>query len=227
MRRRTGGRLASPRDPDPTLGVPGRRAARARRAHREPVRGRPRLPPARRRRDPRRRARIPTVDTWTFTAAGAAVGRPAVGRPGRARGRLPARAAGRGSSCSGPPSSGSSSAACSSIARRRGLGTRRAAAADARGVRRRARSRSALRPQLLGHGAASRSSCCSSPTGARTRGRLWLVPVVVAVWANLHGSFFLGPLVLGLAWLEDLHDRAAGRRTAPSSSRSSARRPPA
>lgn len=37
--------------------------------------------------------------------------------------------------------------------------------------------------------------------------RLWLAPVIVAVWANLHGSFFLGPLVLGLAWLEDLHDR--------------------
>src|SRR4029453_2212266 len=34
-----------------------------------------------------------------------------------------------------------------------------------------------------------------------------LAPVLVAVWANLHGSFFLGPLVLGLAWLEDLHDR--------------------
>jgi DMSO reductase anchor subunit len=29
----------------------------------------------------------------------------------------------------------------------------------------------------------------------------------VLVWANVHGSFFLAPLVLGLAWLEDLHDR--------------------
>ena len=42
--------------------------------------------------------------------------------------------------------------------------------------------------------------------------RLWLVPVIVAVWANLHGSFFLGPLVLGLAWLEDVHDRRADAR---------------
>ena len=43
---------------------------------------------------------------------------------------------------------------------------------------------------------------------------LWLVPVVVAVWANLHGSFVLAPVILGLAFLEDLHDRdAAGRRT--------------
>jgi hypothetical protein len=36
---------------------------------------------------------------------------------------------------------------------------------------------------------------------------IWLVAPIVAVWANIHGSFFLGPLVLGLAWLEDLHDR--------------------
>lgn len=43
-------------------------------------------------------------------------------------------------------------------------------------------------------------------------GRLWLVPVIVAVWANVHGSFFLGPLVLGLAWLEDVHDRQPGAR---------------
>jgi hypothetical protein len=38
-------------------------------------------------------------------------------------------------------------------------------------------------------------------------GRLWAVPLIVIAWANVHGSFFLGPLVLGLAWLEDLHDR--------------------
>ncbi len=38
--------------------------------------------------------------------------------------------------------------------------------------------------------------------------RLWAVPVLVLAWANVHGSFFFGPLVLGLAWLEDLHDRA-------------------
>ena len=43
--------------------------------------------------------------------------------------------------------------------------------------------------------------------------RLWLVPVVVAIWANLHGSFFLGPLVVGLTWLEDVHDRWPAERT--------------
>ena len=38
-------------------------------------------------------------------------------------------------------------------------------------------------------------------------GRLWAVPFIVLAWANIHGSFFLGPAVLGLAWLEDIHDR--------------------
>ncbi len=33
--------------------------------------------------------------------------------------------------------------------------------------------------------------------------RLWLIPAVVAVWVNVHGSFFLAPLLLGLAWLEE------------------------
>ncbi len=29
-------------------------------------------------------------------------------------------------------------------------------------------------------------------------------PLVIALWANIHGSFVLGPLVLGYAWVEDL-----------------------
>jgi hypothetical protein len=36
--------------------------------------------------------------------------------------------------------------------------------------------------------------------------------VIVVIWANVHGSFFLGPLALGLAWLADLHDRAPTAR---------------
>jgi hypothetical protein len=36
---------------------------------------------------------------------------------------------------------------------------------------------------------------------------LWLVVPLTALWANLHGSFFLGPLVVGLAWIEDVYDR--------------------
>jgi hypothetical protein len=38
---------------------------------------------------------------------------------------------------------------------------------------------------------------------------LWAIPPLVLVWANIHGSFFLAPLVLGLAWLEDLNDHVA------------------
>lgn len=36
---------------------------------------------------------------------------------------------------------------------------------------------------------------------------MWAIPPIVALWANLHGSFFLGPVAVGLAWLEDRHDR--------------------
>ena len=42
-------------------------------------------------------------------------------------------------------------------------------------------------------------------------GRLWLAPVLAAMAANLHGSFTLFPLVVGLAWLEDRRTRAPHR----------------
>jgi hypothetical protein len=44
-------------------------------------------------------------------------------------------------------------------------------------------------------------------------GRLWLAPVLAMLCANVHGSFTLFPLVLGLAWLEDrrLRDPRASR----------------
>ncbi len=37
---------------------------------------------------------------------------------------------------------------------------------------------------------------------------LWLAPFVIVVWANMHGSFVLGPAILGYVWLSDV---AAGR----------------
>ncbi len=43
-------------------------------------------------------------------------------------------------------------------------------------------------------------------------GRLAWAPAIVLVWANLHGSFFLGPLLLGFAWLEDRLQRRPDRR---------------
>jgi hypothetical protein len=70
----------------------------------------------------------------------------------------------------------------------------------------------ALRPQLVG-------MVMLALTLVVVAGRrrwpkaIWVVVPIVAVWANVHGSFFLGPVVVGLAWLEDLHDRRpeAGR----------------
>jgi hypothetical protein len=50
----------------------------------------------------------------------------------------------------------------------------------------------------------------------RHPGRLWWLPAMAAVWANLHGSFVMVPVLLGLAFIEDLArgDRPAARRLA-------------
>ncbi len=63
----------------------------------------------------------------------------------------------------------------------------------------------ALRPQLIGMAFFAVVLLLVVDRRAHP-GRLWLVPLIVAVWANIHGSFFLGPVALGLAWLEDVHD---------------------
>jgi hypothetical protein len=42
-------------------------------------------------------------------------------------------------------------------------------------------------------------------------GRLWLIVPATAMWANLHGSFFLAPLVLALAWLADQREPSRNR----------------
>ncbi len=42
---------------------------------------------------------------------------------------------------------------------------------------------------------------------------LWLSPVLAALCANIHGSFPLFPVVVGLAWLEDRRVQADARRT--------------
>jgi hypothetical protein len=49
---------------------------------------------------------------------------------------------------------------------------------------------------------------------ARMPRRLWLVPLLVAVWANVHGSFIFGPALVGVAFLQDAVDRRPeARRT--------------
>ena len=42
----------------------------------------------------------------------------------------------------------------------------------------------------------------------RRPGLVWLIPVLVLAWANLHGSFFLGPVAVAVAIADD---RVAGR----------------
>ena len=63
-----------------------------------------------------------------------------------------------------------------------------------------------LRPQLIGMALFAVVLVLVTDRRAHP-GRLWAIPFIVLAWANIHGSFFLGPAVLGLAWLEDLHDR--------------------
>jgi hypothetical protein len=149
---------------------------------------------------------IPSVDTWTFTASGlpwmnqqwgAQIVLAAVFRAGGWTGLVLLRAA----------LVAVIFGCLFEIGRRRGLGLRRAAwltlAAFVVAV-----AALALRPQLLGMALFAVVLLLVTDRRAHP-GRLWLVPLIVLVWANIHGSFFLGPLVLGLAWLEDLHDRAA------------------
>ena len=69
----------------------------------------------------------------------------------------------------------------------------------------------ALRPQLFGMVCFVAVAWLLSVRRTTPRA-LWLAPVVVLLWANLHGSFFLGPVLIGLAWLQDLHDRDPGAR---------------
>lgn len=40
----------------------------------------------------------------------------------------------------------------------------------------------------------------------------WLIPLLVLAWANLHGSFFLGPAAVAFALMEDLAARRPGAR---------------
>jgi hypothetical protein len=49
--------------------------------------------------------------------------------------------------------------------------------------------------------------------GRDRRPRLvYLIPAIVALWANLHGSFFLGAVLVGLAFLDDRRRRSQGAR---------------
>lgn len=64
-----------------------------------------------------------------------------------------------------------------------------------------------MRPQLLGM---VLFAMVLAILAARVRHPrlVWLTPVLIELWANVHGSFVFGPAAVGVAWLEDV---AAGR----------------
>jgi hypothetical protein len=59
----------------------------------------------------------------------------------------------------------------------------------------------ALRPQLIAFALFAAVAWLVASRDAHPR-RLWLLPGLVAIWSNVHGSFFLGPVMIGLAALE-------------------------
>ena len=70
----------------------------------------------------------------------------------------------------------------------------------------------ALRPQLFG--IALFAALLWVVAGRRHRPRaMWLAPLLVVAWANVHGSVVLAPVLLGYAWLEDLAGGADHRRS--------------
>jgi len=65
----------------------------------------------------------------------------------------------------------------------------------------------AMRPQLLALPLFAMTLWVLAGRAAHP-GRLWLVPVFTALCSNVHGSFALFPLVVGIAWLDDLRTRS-------------------
>jgi hypothetical protein len=65
----------------------------------------------------------------------------------------------------------------------------------------------ALRPQLVGMALFALTVYLLFRRDRWRRG-LWVVPAIGAVWANVHGSFFLGPLLVGLAFLDDVRRKS-------------------
>jgi hypothetical protein len=69
----------------------------------------------------------------------------------------------------------------------------------------------ALRPQLFAVVLFATELWILAGRRAHPR-RVWLIPLLAAVWSNLHGSFPLALVLLGLAWLDDLYAPASRPR---------------
>ncbi len=69
-----------------------------------------------------------------------------------------------------------------------------------------------FRPQLFDYIFLSALLAMLARESRGRRARLWLAVPMMALWANLHGGFFIGPVVLGLyAAVAGVQDRLAGR----------------
>jgi hypothetical protein len=71
----------------------------------------------------------------------------------------------------------------------------------------------ALRPQLFGIAIVAMILLLTTYRRERPR-LLWLAVPLIAVWANIHGSFVLGIGLLGLVWIGDLRDGGRSRHLA-------------
>jgi hypothetical protein len=65
-----------------------------------------------------------------------------------------------------------------------------------------------MRPQLFGIALFATTQWIVSTRAEHPR-RLWLIPVLMLVWANVHGSFPLAFLLLGFAWVREIRSRPA------------------
>jgi hypothetical protein len=69
-----------------------------------------------------------------------------------------------------------------------------------------------LRPQLVGMVFFAATLAVLAGRD-RHPGLVWVIPLIVLGWSNVHGSFFLGPTAVVVAWLEDVvGDRPRARR---------------
>lgn len=68
-----------------------------------------------------------------------------------------------------------------------------------------------MRPQLLAVPLFA-ATLWISATRRRHPRRQLAIPLLVVIWANVHGSFLLGPVIVGFDWLEDRRDHAPGAR---------------
>jgi hypothetical protein len=65
-----------------------------------------------------------------------------------------------------------------------------------------------VRPQLFGILWFALTQWLLSRRDHHPKGLLWALPIAV-LWANTHGSFFLAPVLFGVAWAQDLDARRA------------------